>query len=90
MGNLTDEMKANLSQEVIAKAMQCETPEQLIELAKSEGIELTLEEAEAYLDEMNDFELDRQQLKQVAGGEEWDDCTCYAKDKSPKSGGASS
>ncbi|MBQ6298231.1 MAG: hypothetical protein IJK81_11215 [Selenomonadaceae bacterium] len=68
MGNLTDEMKANLSQEVIAKAMQCETPEQLIELAKSEGIELTLEEAEAYLDEMNDFELDSQQLKGVAGG----------------------
>ena len=68
MGKLTDDQKANLSQEVIAKAMQCETPEQLVELAKSEGIELTLEEAQAYLDEMDDFELDSQQLKQVAGG----------------------
>ncbi|MBQ6298232.1 MAG: hypothetical protein IJK81_11220 [Selenomonadaceae bacterium] len=90
MGKLTAEQKANLSQEVIAKAMQCETAAELVELAKSEGIELTTEKAQAYLDEMNDFELDRQQLKQVAGGEEWDDCTCYAKDKSPKSGGASS
>ncbi|MBR0261168.1 MAG: hypothetical protein IJQ85_05165 [Selenomonadaceae bacterium] len=43
MGKLSDEQKANLSEEVIAKAMQCETPEQLVELAKSEGIELTLE-----------------------------------------------
>ena len=41
MGKLTDEQKANLSEELIAKAMQCETPEQLVELAKSEGIELT-------------------------------------------------
>ena len=68
---LTNEQKANLSQELIAKAMQCETPEQLVELAKSEGIELTLDEAEAYLDEMDDIELDRQQLKAVAGGSSW-------------------
>ena len=68
MGKLTDEQKANLSQEIIAKAMQCETPEQLVELAKSEGIDLTLEEAQAYLSEMDDFELDSQQLKAVSGG----------------------
>ena len=48
--------------------MQCKTPEQLIELAKSEDIDLTLEEAQAYLDEMDDIELDRVQLKAVAGG----------------------
>ena len=66
MGKLSDEQKANLSQEVIAKAMQCETPEQLVELAKSEGIELTLDEAQAYLAEMDDIELDKQQLKAVA------------------------
>ena len=68
MGKLTNEQKANLSEELIAKAMQCETPEELVELAKSEGIELTLEEAQAYLDEMDDIELDRKQLKAVAGG----------------------
>ena len=33
---LTNEQKANLSQEVIAKAMKCETPEQLIALAKNQ------------------------------------------------------
>ena len=74
MGKLTDEQKANLSEEVIAKAMQCETPEQLVELAKTEGVDLTLEEAQAYLDEMDDIELDSQQLKAVAGG--WDGCHC--------------
>ena len=70
MEKLTAEQKANLSQELIAKALDCETPEQLIELAKSEGIDLTKEEAEAYLDELDDIELDRQQLKQVAGGDQ--------------------
>ena len=75
MTKLTAEQKANLSEEVIAKAMQCETPEQLIELAKSEGIELTLDEAEAYLAELDDVELDSKQLKAVAGG--WcADCAC--------------
>ena len=68
MAKLTEEQKANLSQEVIAKAMDCETPEQLVALAKSEGIELTSEEAQAYLSEMDDIELDSQQLKAVAGG----------------------
>ena len=76
MGKLTAEQVANLSEEVIAKAMQCETPEQLIELAKSEGIDLTLEEAEAYLAEMDDIELDRTQLKSVAGGWCGPDCSC--------------
>ena len=32
--SLTAEQKANLSEEVIVKAMQCETPEQLVELVK--------------------------------------------------------
>ena len=68
MTKLTAEQKANLSEEVIAKAMQCETPEQLIELAKGEGIELTLDEAKAYLAELDDIELDRKQLKAVSGG----------------------
>ncbi|MBQ6298236.1 MAG: Nif11 family protein [Selenomonadaceae bacterium] len=71
---LTDEQRANLSQEVIAKAMQCETPEELVELAKSEGYDLTLDEAEAYLAEMDDVELDRKQLKAVAGGSCYNDC----------------
>jgi len=60
--------KNELSKEMIAKAMQCETADELIALAKAEDIELTKEEAEAYLAEMNDVELDGKALKQVAGG----------------------
>ena len=51
-----------LTKEQIAKAMACETAEELMAVAKSEGIELTKEEADAYLAEMSDFELE---------GEEW-------------------
>ena len=54
--------------EMIAKAMQCETADELIALANSEGIELTKEEAEAYLAELEDFELDSDVLQKVAGG----------------------
>ena len=60
--------KNELTKEQIAKAMSCETVEELMELAKSEGIELTKEEAEAYMAEMEDVELDSDTLKQVAGG----------------------
>ena len=60
--------KNELTKEMIEKAMQCETGEDLIALAKSEGIELTKEEAEAYLAELEDFELDDAMLRNVAGG----------------------
>ncbi|MDY6291518.1 MAG: hypothetical protein SPL86_08545 [Succiniclasticum sp.] len=65
--------KSELTKEQIQKAMSCETVEELMELAKSEGIELTKEEAEAYLAEIEDVELDSEALKQVAGGGE----SCY-------------
>jgi predicted DNA-binding protein len=48
--------------------MQCETAEDLSALANSEGIELTKEEAEAYMAEMEDVELNEEALKNVAGG----------------------
>ena len=60
--------KNEITKEMIAKAMQCETADELIALAKSEGIELTKEEAEAYLAELEDFELDSDVLQKVAGG----------------------
>ena len=50
--------KNELTKEQIAKAMSCETAEELMVLAKTEGIELTKEEAEAYLIELSDVELD--------------------------------
>ena len=60
--------KIELTKEQVTMIMSCETAEELMELAKSEGIELTKEEAEAYLAEMDDVELDSDTLKQVAGG----------------------
>ena len=69
--------KNELTKELIEKAMQCETAEDLIALAKSEGIELTKEEAEAYLAELEDFELDEVMLKNVAGGASDDSCSTH-------------
>ena len=60
--------KNEITKEMIAKAMQCETADELIALANSEGIELTKEEAEVYLAELEDFELDSDTLQKVAGG----------------------
>ena len=60
--------KNELTKEQIAKAMACETAEELMALAKAEGVELTKEEAEAYMSEMEDVELDGAALKNVAGG----------------------
>ena len=37
-------------------------------LAKADGFEMTKEEAETYMAELEDFELDGKTLKQVAGG----------------------
>jgi hypothetical protein len=64
--------KDEITKEMVEKAMQCKTVEELIAFAKSEGIDITKEEAEAYLVEMNDVELDETTVKKVAGGG-----TCY-------------
>ena len=60
--------KKELTKEMIEKAMQCETAEDLMALAKAEGMELSKEEAEAYLDKLEDIELDGAFLNKVAGG----------------------
>ena len=45
--------------------------EELVTLAKENGVELTAKEAEAYLSEFEDVDLDSAQMKKVAGG------SCY-------------
>ena len=60
--------KNELTKKQIQKAMACETVEELMELAKAEGVELTKEEAESYMEELSDFELDDIALKNIAGG----------------------
>ena len=60
--------KKELTKEQIMKAMQCRTADELMKLAKAEGFAITKEEAEAYMAEMDDMELDEQMLRNVAGG----------------------
>ena len=74
-------MKINpneLTKETIEKAMACQTAEELMELAKAEGLELTKDEAEAYLAETEDVELTDAELQQAAGGYCWTE-KCPAK-----------
>ena len=60
--------KNEITKEMVEKALNVKDAKELMALAKSEGIELTKEEAEAYMAEMDDVELDSDALKQVAGG----------------------
>ena len=60
-----------LTKEQLEKAMACKTAEELIAAAKAEGIELTQDEAEAYMVELADFELDDATLSRAAGGESY-------------------
>ena len=61
---------------MVAKAMQCNTADELMALAKSEGVEITKDEAEAYLVELADVEMDEKMLEKAAGGKD----TCWAVD----------
>ena len=63
-----------LTKEQVMKAMQCKTADELTALAKAESYEITKEEAEAYMAEMADVELDEAQLQKAAGGGCYPDC----------------
>ena len=65
--------KSKITREMLAKAMECDTAEDLIALCKKAGITITKEEAVAYLAELADFELNSKALDKVAGGES----NCY-------------
>ena len=60
--------KSKLTKEMLAKAANCTSADELIALAKTEGMEITKAEAEAYLAEMDNVELDNAVLDKVAGG----------------------
>ena len=66
--------KNELTAEQIRKAMECEDAAELMEFAKSEGFDITQEEAESYIEELSDVELDRENLSRVAGGGCYPDC----------------
>ena len=61
--------KTKITKEMLKKAAQCETAEELIALAKTVGIEVTKAEAESYLAELENCELDAADLDKVAGGD---------------------
>ena len=66
--------KIEITKGMIEKAMQCKTADELMALAKAEGFDITKEEAEAYMAEMADVELDETTLSKAAGG------ICYMED----------
>ena len=68
--------KNEITKEMVTKAMQCKTADELLALAKTGGYELTKEEAEVYLAEMDDVELEAEALKKVAGGGRYE-CESY-------------
>ena len=61
--------KNELTKEMIEKTMQCQTADELMALAKDAGFPMTKEEAEAYMDELTDLELDEITLQKIAGGD---------------------
>ena len=60
--------KNRITKEMINAAMQCKDADELVTVAKAKGYELTKDEAEAYIAELSDFELDEETLSKAAGG----------------------
>ncbi len=69
--------KNDITKEMIEKAMQCKSADELMALAKTNGYEITKVEAEAYMAELADVELDGKELKNIAGGYCYADCPDY-------------
>ena len=65
--------KTKITKEMMEKAEQCKTADDLVALAKASGVTLTKEEADAYLAEMDNMELDEEALDNVAGGSSYAD-----------------
>lgn len=71
--------KNELTKEMIEKALACKTADELMKAAKAEGFDITKDEAEAYMAELADVEMDGETLKKVAGGKCYLQCPedCY-------------
>jgi hypothetical protein len=68
--------REELTKEMVQQALKCKDADELLALAKSRDYEMTREEAEAYMAEIDDFQLDDEAMKAVAGGFN----TCYMVD----------
>ena len=60
--------REELTKEMVQQALKCKDADELLALAKSRDYEMTREEAEAYMAEIDDFQLDDEAMKAVAGG----------------------
>ena len=58
----------NFTTEMIEKAKEAKTAEEILEIAKANGIEMTLEEANEFYKQLTSCELDDDLLDGVAGG----------------------
>ena len=58
----------NFNQEQIQKALQCKSVDELIALAKAEGIELSEKEAESYFASLSAKDIKLDDLEKVNGG----------------------
>lgn len=63
-----------ITREMIETALKCKNADELVAAAKAEGFELARDEAEAYLSELSDFELDDEALSKAAGGGCYSEC----------------
>ncbi len=57
-----------LTPEQVRKAMECDTPEELVAACKEIDIDITKEEAEKALENMAEVDLTPEQMKRIAGG----------------------
>ncbi len=73
-----------IPREVLAKAMTCDTPEDLVKLAKEYNVNITVEEAAVYLNELDSLDLTEEQLKATAGGLPCTKFTIYCPVAHPK------
>ncbi|WP_022772409.1 hypothetical protein [Butyrivibrio sp. AE2015] len=58
----------NFTKEQIEKAAKCKSVDELLELAKAEGIELAKDEAEKYFAQLSNGELSIDDMTDIAGG----------------------
>jgi len=59
-----------MNKELIVKAIQCKTKQELLKLAKENNFELSEQEAELYLQEFKEGEVTDTELDNVAGGQD--------------------
>ena len=65
-----------LTPEQVRKAMECDTPEELMAACKEINVVITKEEAEKALENLAEIDLSHDQMKAIAGGgaeEVWDE-----------------